>query len=76
VPPLGTNEGLAVRLIVKGKDRGCLSSANGKICPNQRILFPEATTFGSPTALTTQSFKRLLPRKDTIQKKFFWKKSA
>jgi len=25
LPPLGTNEGLAVRLIVKGKDRGCLA---------------------------------------------------
>ena len=25
LPPLGTNEGLAVRLIVDGKDRGCLA---------------------------------------------------
>jgi len=25
LPPLGTNEGLAIRLIVKGKDRGCLA---------------------------------------------------
>ena len=25
LPPLGTNEGLAVRLLVQGKDRGCLS---------------------------------------------------
>jgi AMMECR1 domain-containing protein len=25
LPPLGTNEGLAVRLIVHGKDRGCLA---------------------------------------------------
>jgi AMMECR1 domain-containing protein len=25
LPPLGANEGLAVRLIVKGKDRGCLA---------------------------------------------------
>ena len=25
LPPYGTNEGLAVRLIVKGKDRGCLA---------------------------------------------------
>ena len=25
LPPLGTNEGLAIRLIVRGEDRGCLS---------------------------------------------------
>jgi len=25
LPPLGTNEGLAIRLLVQGKDRGCLS---------------------------------------------------